>query len=64
MIAQLESTLPEQLHRLKIAILHIEERLEATDLLQELETTMQELNRQHEFLKSASNQMQESMQNS
>ena len=64
MIAQLESTLPEQLHRLKIAILHIEERLEATELLQELETTMQELNRQHEFLKSASNQMQESMQNS
>jgi len=64
MIAQLESALPEQLHRLKISILHIEERIEATELLQELETSMQELSRQHEFLKSASNQMQECMQNS
>ncbi|MEJ7596125.1 MAG: tetratricopeptide repeat protein [Planctomycetaceae bacterium] len=64
MIATLESTLPHQLHRLKIAILHVEEHLDATDLLQKLETSIEELNRQQDILLLASDQIQECMQTS
>ena len=62
MIAMLEETVPQQLHRVKIAILHAEEHLDATDLLQELETSIQELVRQQDILLSTSDQMKECMQ--
>lgn len=61
MIAMLEDTVPQQLHRLKIAILHAEEHLDATDLIQSLETSIQELNRQQDFLLLASDKMQKCM---
>ena len=64
MIETLESSVPQQLHRLKIAILHVEEHLDATDLLQNLETSIQELSRQQDILESASDQMRECMQTS
>lgn len=62
MVAMLEETVPQQLHRVKIAILHVEEHLDATDLLQELEISIQELCRQQEILLAASDHMQECMQ--
>jgi len=62
MIAMLEDTVPQQLHRVKIAILHVEEHLDATHLLQELETSIKELCRQQDILLSASDQMKECMQ--
>jgi hypothetical protein len=62
MIATLEGTLPQQLHRLKIAILHVDEHLDATDLLQKLDTSIQELSRQQDILLVASEQLQECMQ--
>ena len=62
MIATLEGTLPQQLHRLKIAILHAEEHLDETDLLLKLETCIREINRQHAILRSASAEMQACMQ--
>ena len=64
MIETLENSVPQQLHRLKIAILHAEEHLDATDLLQNLETSIQELSRQQDILESASDQMRECMQTS
>ena len=64
MIEILEGNVPQQLHRLKIAILHAEEHLDATDLLQNLETSIQELSQQQQILQSASDQMQECMQSS
>jgi tetratricopeptide (TPR) repeat protein len=64
MIAMLEGTVPQQLHRLKIAILHADEHLDATDLLQKLQTSIQELNQQQQLLQSASDEMQECMQTS
>ncbi len=64
MIAALEGTLPQQLHRLKIAILHVDEHLDATDLLQQLETSIQELSHQQDILLFASDQIQTCMQTS
>lgn len=64
MIAMLEETVPQQLHRVKIAILHVDEHLDATDLLQELEASLQELSRRHEHLVSASDTIQACMQSS
>lgn len=56
-ISQLEGALPRQLHQIKIAILHIEEHMDATDLLQQLNSTTEEMARNYEVLKSASDQM-------
>jgi len=63
-IAQLDKTLPQRLHRLKIAFLHVEERLDATDLLKQLNISMEELRLQHANLKTASHIMQECMKSS
>lgn len=60
-IAQLETALPQQLHRLNIAFLHVEEHLDATDLLSQLTICMEELTRHQEILRTASKQMQECM---
>ncbi len=64
MIAMLEDTVPQQLHRLKIAILHVDEHLDATELLQTLGTSIQELSRQHDYLLSASDTMHACMRSS
>ena len=61
LIAQLETTLPQQLHRLKIAFLHVEEHLDGTDLLSQLTTNMEELTQHQEILRTAAEQMQECM---
>ena len=64
MIAVLEAALPQQLHRLKIAILHVEEHLDATELLQKLDFSANELSLQHDMLLSTSEQIQSCMQES
>ena len=64
MIAVLETALPQQLHRLKIAILHVEEHLDATELLQKLDFSVNELSLQHDMLLSTSEQIQSCMQES
>lgn len=64
MIAVLEADLPQELHRLKIAILHVEEHLDATDLLKKLETSADELKSHQNTLLSTSEQIQKCMQNS
>ena len=64
MVATLEGPLPQQLHRLKIAILHMEEHLDATELLQKLGTSVEELRRQQAILLSASDQFQSCLQTS
>ena len=60
-ISQLDGTLPKQLHQIKIAILHVEERVDATELLQELNVTSEEMGRNYGVLKSASDQMRNFM---
>jgi len=64
MVATLEGPLPQQLHRLKIAILHMEEHLDATELLQKLGTSVEELRLQQAILLSASDQFRSCLQTS
>ncbi len=61
MIAQLNESLPQKLHRLKISILHVEERIDATELLHKLDENIDQLQRQHEVLNSASETLRECM---
>ncbi len=64
LVMQLDTNLPQQLHSLKIAFLHVEERLDATDLLQRLKACMEQLHRQYAVLENASDQMQTCIKNS
>jgi len=62
MITQLNETLPQKLHRLKISILHVEERIDATELLQKLDESITQLQRQQLVLKSAQEKFEQCMQ--
>lgn len=57
LISQLEGALPRELHQIKIAILHVEEHMDATELLQQLQGTSEEMARNYAVLKSAGHQM-------
>ena len=64
MIEMLEATIPQQLHRLKIAILHAAEHHDETQLLHTIGSNIQELNRHQAIIKSETDQMQEFMNES
>ena len=62
MTVLLSDVLPQELHRLKIAILHADEHRDATELLQQLQASFEQLERQQQVLKNASEQFRKFMQ--
>lgn len=62
MITELNETLPQNLHRLKISILHVEEGLDASNLVQKLEQTVERLKEHHQVLQGARIKLEECME--
>ena len=60
-ISHLETILPQSLHRIKIAILHIDEHIDATDLLTQLATEMENIKSLQESQVTARHEMIELM---
>jgi tetratricopeptide (TPR) repeat protein len=60
LIEQLGTVLPQQLHRIKIAILHVDEHIDASELLQEFTTSIAELTRLHEIQTIAEQDLRQS----
>lgn len=60
MIDQLGTILPQQLHRLKIAILHIDEHIDASELLEQFTTSIDNVKRLNEIQNTASENLQAS----
>lgn len=63
-IAQLETSLAQLLHRMKIAILRKDERLDSSAMLEQLANSRAELSNSHETLRDASSQLRKCMQSS
>ena len=61
-ISQLETSLTQLLHRIKIAILRKDERLDSSAMLEQLANSRAELTHSHETLRDASNQLRKCMQ--
>jgi hypothetical protein len=64
LVQLLDTVLPQHLHRLKIAFLRVEARLDATDQLQQLSICTKELRSKKATLEATSDEIQKCMQNS
>jgi tetratricopeptide (TPR) repeat protein len=62
-ISQLETSLPQLLHRIKIAILRKDERLDSSAMLEQLTNSSGELSRSYETLREASSALRKCMHN-
>jgi tetratricopeptide (TPR) repeat protein len=60
LVDQLGTILPQQLHRIKIAILHADEHIDASDLLQQFNTSIDVIKRMNEIQNSSAQSLQPS----